>query len=95
MEAQSLADIARRERARQAQVVSTRVINTENAASMGGVASGVTASPGTILAAPKPAAAPVAAPVDPAKKFAEDLEKTRSRVRELQDQETALKVQIS
>jgi hypothetical protein len=104
-EAQSLADAARQERARQAQHKSTRVFSDVNAHVVKSAAPAETpaasgAKPKT-AAAPAGAAAPTgttaaamaatAAAVDP---FAEEMQKLRIRVRALEDQETSLKIQI-
>ena len=100
-EAQSLADVARTERARQAQVSSSRVISMDNSGSTAAIATApAAATPAAVGAgpakAPAASAAATAAPVlDPAKKFADDVAKVRLRIRELQDQESALLLQIN
>ncbi len=103
VEAQTIADIARKERERKANLKSVRVITAED------VKSAVSTTPGTPEAAkpadaPKPASPPApAAPAPPApsksdaaaKKYADDLAKLRAKVIQLQDQETALQLQIN
>ena len=105
-QAQTLADAARRERARQAGLKPHRVITTESLRSAAGSGAASTSS-GT--AAPAPPAAnrpPVAetpkeppkpAPpkIDPVKEWNDQLDKLRTKIRELQDQETAIQLQIN
>jgi len=101
-EAQSLADAARQERARQAQHKSTRVFSDVNshvvksstsaeapaaASAKPKAATGAAAPTGTAAAA----MAAATAAVDP---LAEEMQKLRIRVRALEDQETSLKLQI-
>jgi hypothetical protein len=50
-------------------------------------------TPTTTTPAAKPT--PAVPPVDPAKKFAEDVEKVRVRIRDLQGQESALQLEIN
>jgi len=105
VQAQSVADAARQERARQAQSKSTRVFSDANTHVLKPI------TPAEPLLVPVPGskdlstrnlataatgaasnAAAAAAPVDPA---AEEMQKLRIRVRALGDQETSLKLQIS
>ena len=105
-QAQSVADAARMERARQAQLKSTRVFSDANThvvkpitpaepllVPVAGSTAPTPKNPAT--AGPAGAAlntAAVAATVDP---VAEEMQKLRIRVRALEDQETSLKLQIS
>ena len=101
-EAQTVADIARQERERRAQLKNIPVIAAE------GVRSATTVStlpapdaktPAADKKAPAPAAkAPTsaAAPApDPVKDWTERLDKLRKKVQDLQDQETALQLQVN
>jgi len=97
-EAQNIADAARQERARQAQYKSTRVFSDVNAHLLKPITPAD--APSVAPAAPKgqgPAGTAgaalnaAAAAVDP---LAEEMQKLRIRVRALEDQETALKLQI-
>jgi hypothetical protein len=95
-EAQSLADAARRERERQAQVRSTRMITNDDIQVLE-----ITAAPSQpadaapAVPAQVTSAQPQITPVDPAEKYREDLERVRARVRELQDLEVALQLQVN
>jgi TolA-binding protein len=86
VQAQSLADFARRERERQAHLKPTQVIT--------GTGSGATAAPAAQSAAPKivetkkPAA-------DPVKEYNDQLDRLRAKIRSLQDEETATQLQIN
>jgi len=106
-QAQSVADAARMERARQAQLKSTRVFSDANTHVVKPITpaepllvpvAGSTAPTPKSSAPAGPAAsaalnaAAVAATVDP---VAEEMQKLRIRVRALEDQETSLKLQIS
>jgi hypothetical protein len=101
-QAQNVADAARQERARQAQYKSTRVFSDVNAHLVKPITPADTPSAPAATAAAKgaaPAAGPAgaalnaaAAAVDPA---AEEMQKLRIRVRALENQETALKLQIA
>jgi hypothetical protein len=105
LQAQSVADAARQERARQAQSKSTRVFTDGNAhllnpiAPSGGAVPSASAAkaqtPAAAASASKPPVAPVAAatpPLDPAQ---EEIQKLRLRIRALDDQDTTLKLQIA
>jgi len=106
VQAQSVADAARMERARQAQFKNTRVFSDANTHVLKPITpaepllvpvAGTTApSPrNSVPAGPAGAAlnaAATAATVDP---VAEEMQKLRIRVRALEDQETSLKLQIS
>ncbi len=105
VQAQSIADAARQERARQAQFKSTRTFSDANTHVVKPIAPAeVPATPaaGTAAATTK-GSTPItgtagavlnaaAAAVDPA---AEEMQRLRIRVRALEDQETSLKLQIS
>jgi len=105
-QAQSVADAARMERARQAQLKSTRVFSDANTHLVKPITPAepllvpVAGSTAPTPKNPAPAgpagaalnAAAVAATVDP---VAEEMQKLRIRVRALEDQETSLKLQIS
>src|SRR3954469_4929036 len=105
-QAQSVADAARMERARQAQLKSTRVFSDANTHVVKPITpaepllvpvAGSTAPTPRSSAPSGPAgaalnAAAAAATVDP---VAEEMQKLRIRVRALEDQETSLKLQIS
>jgi hypothetical protein len=91
-EAQTLADVARRERARQAQVESVRTITTDQARS--GVAVTTAAGTSSVQTAVRPAASSPA-PVDPVVQWQEETQRVRVRIRELQDQENLLQVQLN
>lgn len=106
-EAQTLADIARKERERQARVQSVRVFTTEDARSAATPAlppspataptpnAGTTAAP-TAAPVPPAAAAPVpTAGPDPVERWNQEMDKIRAKLRELQDQETALQLQLN
>jgi hypothetical protein len=93
VEAQSIADVARQERARQARVQSTRVITTEDVR-RGTTGTSQTPAPAAPAAqAPAPAAAKP--PVDPVQQYNETVAQIRSRIRQLQDEETATQLQIN
>jgi TolA-binding protein len=89
VQAQSLADFARRERERQAHLKPTQVIT--------GTGSGATAAPAAPAAqsaAPKTAEAKKPA-ADPVKEYNEQLDRLRAKIRSLQDEETATQLQIN
>jgi hypothetical protein len=103
-QAQTIADTARKERERQAQVQSTKIFTTEDAKSKDSKA-GPDAKPvensaptipplpgATASTTPAATAEPV---VDPLQKWTEEMTKLRARVRELMDQETALQLEIN
>ena len=109
LEAQNVADAARQERARQAQSKSTRVFTDGNGHLLNPItpSGGAVPTPGTekaqtpatpaTPAAPAktpaaPVAAAAAAPLDP---IQEEIQKLRLRIRTLDDQDTALKLQIA
>jgi hypothetical protein len=94
VQAQSLADVARKERERQAKVNSTRVITMDRSGSA--VVATENAKPPAPASSAKPVSPPVVSPpVDPAKKRADDLAKLRIRIQQLQDQDTALQLEIN
>ena len=100
VQAQTLADIARQERARRAQinnkvvtsVVSVPVPESKPAAEAKPVDPKANAASPANAAKP---AAPAASSVDAVKDWNERADKTRKRVQELQDQETGLQLQIN
>lgn len=114
-EAQTLADLARQERFRHAQVQNRRVYTNddargltipdvpkstapataENGAAPVAAAPAVATPPAAPAASAARPAAPQARPVDPAQKFREDVEKVRVKIRELQDQEISLQLQVN
>ena len=110
-QAQTLADVARQERARRAQLKSAPVVVLESLPAPAPPSKPGTAeekpatdkpAPPTAPAAGAPAAAPPAAPATPAppvpdrvKEYDQQLEKLRRRIEELQDQETALQLQVN
>jgi hypothetical protein len=84
VQAQSLADLARQERDRQAHLKPAQVIiGTGSGAS---VAAGQTAVPKTDAAKPV---------VDPVKEYNDQVDKLRAKIRSLQDEETATQLQIN
>jgi len=98
VQAQTLADIARRERARRAQV-NSRVVTSVVSVPVPESKPAAPAAAETKPVDPKANAAKPAAPappaVDPVKEWTERTDKVRKRVQELQDQETALQLQIN
>lgn len=110
VQAQSLADAARKERERQAKLRPTRILTAEGvaptapagAAGKAGEAKADEGKPGvtkpeeakTAASTSKDTSKPQAPPsVDPNKTWNDDVEKLRAKVRDLQDQETALQLQ--
>ena len=92
--AQTIADAARQERTRQAQVKSTRVFTDANAHSVD-PAIPVAIMPGR-LPIPAPAAPATAAkPAVVVPPSDDPVQKLRARIRDLEDQETALKLKIN
>jgi hypothetical protein len=108
VEAQTLADVARQERQRQARLRSTtRLVVVESSApaappadpaqpAAGGAKpeEGRTEQPSTPATA-KPAPPPAPPRPDPAAEFNAQMDKLRARLRELQDQESSLQLQVS
>jgi len=109
IQAQTIADAARQERARQSQIKSARVFSDANTHTVKPITpAAAPASPGVAAKAPAEAAkgSPVAGPAGatlnaaaaaatPIDPVAEEMQKVRIRVRALEDQETSLKLQIS
>lgn len=98
LEAQSLADAARAERARRAQIKGTRVYTTQDVRSAEPVSAPAPAPAATTapVTATKPAEAAPATAVDPAvKQYNDELDQLRTRVKELQDQETAATLEVN
>jgi len=89
---QSVADIARRERARQAKSQATRIITQTQATKVEPVNATPPAGAGE---KPKPveAAKPAATPVEPVQAWNAQLDQLRVKIRALQDQEMALLLQ--
>jgi hypothetical protein len=101
-QAQTIADAARRERARQAQVHTTKIFTTEDVKNkdsrvMAEARPVENPTPvATPAAAPTPIPAAVTAPaIDPVQQWTEETGKLRTRVRELIDQETAALLEIN
>jgi hypothetical protein len=109
-QAQSIADAARQERARQAQYKSTRTFSDANTHVVRPITpADVSASPTTAAKTAPAAARSAAAPgtgaaalkaaetatAAPVDPAAEEMQKLRIRIRALEDQETSLKLQIS
>ena len=97
IQAQSVAEVARRERERQAKLKAVHVITSVEPAkaeepkpAAPAVEQGAAPQPSAEL--PKPQAAP---PVDPVQVWNDQLEKLRARIQTLQDQETDLVLQLS
>jgi len=92
--AQSLVDAANQERARQAKVKSTRVFTDQNAHTIRPLVVPASEPKSSTPAAPaaQPAAPPAQA-LSPAEN--ELLQRTRTKLRSLEDQETAVKIQIN
>ena len=86
LQAQSLADFARQERERQARLKPAQVIT--------GTGSGATAAPAAQAAGAKPEEAKKNA-VDPVKEYNDRLDKLRTKIRSLQDEETATQLRIN
>jgi len=93
--AQTLVDAANQERARQAKLKSTRVYTDQNAHTIRPlvVLSAEAKAPPTPPAPVAQAAAPAASALSPAEN--ELLQKNRAKLRALEDQETAVKIQIN
>lgn len=101
-EAQTVADIARQERERRAHLKDVRVIAAEgvpNAAAASTLPAGDQKpaatdkkTPAPAVSAPTPAAVPLA---DPVKAWTERADKLRKKIQELQDEETALQLQMN
>src|SRR5262249_21678950 len=83
--AQSLADAARKERGRRANLKPAEVIKAEGVPSPAGAKAGEGKKPEE---PPKP-------PIDPVKEYNDQLQKLRARVQALQDEEAATQLQIS
>ena len=98
---QSLADAARKERERRAAISKVPVITTEEARGPASAASSAPAPASSSPAAPAastPAvsAAPVPKPADEAlKKYNDEVAKLKARIVQLQDQDTAVQLQIN
>ncbi len=99
-QAQTLAEAARRERERQAKTHSVRIITGEGIqkpAATEGAAKAGDAKPADTDDTAKPASPPPPKPATPDKAAAYNagLDKLRARIRQLQDQETALQLQVN
>ena len=91
IQAQTIADAARKERERQSKVKATRIFTTQDAKSNPAVAAVPSAPPaaeGAAAATPAPPAGP-----DPVQQWMEETEKLRAKVRQLKDQETATQLE--
>ena len=94
--AQTLVDLARQERARQAQIRNTRIYTNKDIKTTPQKSEEVTtpeSAPEVPPAQPAPAPAEVAP--DPALKWNEDMDKLRTKVRGLLDQETSAQLEIN
>ena len=87
LHAQTLADVARRERARRAQLKPAQIIKAE------GVPTPTPAA--TKAEEGKKPEEPPKAPVDPVKEYNDQLQKLRAKVQSLQDEEAATQLQIN
>ena len=85
VQAQNLADLARQERERQAHLKPAQIIT--------GTGSGAAAVPAVQTAAPK--TEPKKPAVDPVKEYNDQIDKLRTKIRALQDEETATQLQIN
>ena len=105
-DAQTLVDAARKERERRAQLKNVHVYTNDEAraaSSSISQSSGAAAAPVEKQSAEKPAEAPKAATApaqpkpsdDPVLKWNEEVAKLRSKIRQLQDEETALRLQLN
>ena len=102
-QAQTVADAARRERTRQAQVRTTKVFNNDDLKRLGKGGT-VEVVPAVPVETPAPAAggapgalasATPAPGVDPLQQWQQDTAKLRTQVRDLMDQETAIQLAIN
>ena len=96
VQAQSLADLARHERERQAHLKPAQVITGNGSASS--VQPGTPAPSGTSASSVTPGPKTEEAkkpPVDPVKEYNEQVENLRAKIRSLQDEETATQLQIN
>ena len=94
VQAQTLADIARQERARRAQI-NNKVVTSVVSVPVPESKPAAEAKPVDPKANAAKPAAPAASSVDAVKDWNERADKTRKRVQELQDQETGLQLQIN
>ena len=94
---QTIADAARRERARQAQVKTTKVFTTEDLKSKNaGTVQVVPVENPTPEGTPAVPAPPTPEPtIDPLQKWTQETAKLRTQVRDLMDQETATQLQMN
>lgn len=104
VQAQTLADAARKERERQAKFKPTRVIIAEGPRTVAAATDGAKTSAAQPTdhdeaeagqKATTPAEQPAAAKPDPMVEYNAQLDKLRARIRQLQDQETALQLQVN
>jgi hypothetical protein len=99
--AQSISDIARKERERQAKLRPTRIITsnevTKPEAAQPGTPAADQTKPADAKAAPSPAKEPAKPqappPVDPVQVWNNQIDQVRTRIRALQDQEMSLQLQ--
>jgi len=104
-QAQTIADAARRERARQAQARTNKIYTSEDIKGIGtkgatlpveNPAPGAAAAAEGVVAATNPAATPTpTTTVDPFEQWTQETTKLRTQVRELLDQETAIQLEIN
>jgi len=95
LQAQTIADAARKERARRAQLKSIIVITSDDVRGTGVATTGAAAGADASAAKPVENSAPAAPAVDPVQKWSEDSAKLRTRVRDLTDQATATQLEIN
>jgi vacuolar-type H+-ATPase subunit I/STV1 len=94
--AQSIADIARKERERQSKAKSTRVIKPDEVKSSDAAqAKPADAKPAGSEAAKEPAKLQEPTKVDPVQVWNNQLEQFRTKIRAFQDQETSLQLQLN
>ena len=95
-EAQTIADVARKERERRAQAKTVRVITSADIKKTGAApAAAPTPVPAKPSDAAKPAETPGKSPLDIIEEWDAQMQKVRAAIRELQDQETALQLQVN
>jgi hypothetical protein len=95
-EAQSVADLARQERGRRSQSKTVRVFTSADARSGVTPAAEPASSPKeTAKSSDTPKAEPKAKPADPLQEWTAQVEQIRASIRSLQDEETALQLQVN
>src|SRR5688500_7210364 len=95
-QAQSIVEVARRERARQAQVQTTKVFTSEDLKSKASKPAADAKPVENATPAPPPVAVTAAEPVvDPVQQWTQDTAKLRAQVRDLLDQEMATQLEMN